>query len=97
LGAWALGAWALGGRQGRPRVPPQKGVGSLSHRRFRVAPARTPPLDLAAAALEIGVTKAPGRRLSPEYPTGSRRGPNGAHIRRHRGAEEIFLGVGCSI
>ena len=116
---WALGvgrwvAWALGvGRWVRGRVapgyPPQKGVGSLSRRRFRAALAGTPLLDLAAAphlAADPDLaaagpkregTRAPSRRLPPKNPAGSQRSPNTAYIRRYREAEEKFLGVGCSI
>ena len=41
-----------------------------------------------------------GREREPRaaaYPPNASRGPNTPYIRRHRGAEEIFLGVGCSI
>ena len=84
FGRWALGVgfWALGLRQGRPRVPSQKGVGSLSRPRFRAALAGTPLLDLAAAphlaadpnlaaaAPKREGTRAPSRPPLPKHPAG---------------------------
>ena len=99
----------MGGRQGRPRVRPKKGVGSLSRRRFRAALANTTLLnlaaapclaadpDLAAAAPKREGTRPPRPRPPPKDPPWSQRGPNTAYMRRYREAEENFLGVGWSI
>ena len=108
FGRWMI--WALDdSRQGRPRVPAEKGVGSLSRRRFRAALATTPPLDLAAAphlavgpylaaaAPKRGGTRPPSRPPPLKTPGRSQRGPSTAYIVRYRGAEGKFLGVGCSI
>ena len=92
----ALGM-ALGSRQGRPGSDAQKGVGSLSRRLFRAALAPTPPPSLAAAALKGQGKRAPSSRRPPRHLARPQRSPNTPYIRRHREAEENFLGVGCSI
>ena len=80
MGVWALG---VGCAAGSPPGAPQKGVGSLSRRRFRAALAGTPLLNLAAAPdlaadphLAAAAPKregmgAPSRRLPPKHPAGS--------------------------
>ena len=98
----------MGARQGRPPGAGQKGVGSLSRRRFRAALAGTPLLALAAAPLprrrphlaaaapKREGTRALSRRPPPKNPAGSQRSPDTAYMRRYREAGENFLGVGCS-
>ena len=94
-----FGRWVW--RWARGRVAPgsdaQKGVGSLSRRLFRAALAPTPPPSLAAAALKGQGKRAPSSRRPPRHLARPQRSPNTPYIRRHREAEENFLGVGCSI
>ena len=106
-----VGRWVLGvGSRGRvtPGSAGNLGVGSLPGRRFRAALAGTPPPDAAAAPHLAADPPSPPPPPKPSrresraapHPQNPRKAPTRSRFClyiNHRGAEEIFLGVGCLI
>ena len=102
VGRWVDGRVAPGSGQKRalgrsPAAGFRAALANTTLLDLAAAPCLAADPDLAAAAPKREGTRPPRPRPPPKDPPWSQRGPNTAHMRRYREAEENFLGVGWSI